>query len=473
MLDRTTFQPDHSDDAHSKPFDLAFVFGFLKRRALYFIVPFVLVALVGSLVTAAWPARYISQGTIIITSQEIPSDLVRPAVASLANDRIKIIQQRIMTRDNLLELAKKYQLTAGLQERMSGTEIVDFIRDRTIIKPMEDSTLAREGSQRKDVLAFKVGFEYEKPQVAMRMANELVTKFLNEDLRSRTEFAEQTTKLLEREVKRLEAQLGLISDQIGANKKSNVVIPANSLKTVDIQALSALRAELVVKSASYSDEHPDIRALKRKIATLEHRLGPDAASAIPEDAPSASKAGAALSSGTNAKPGTAQNPSGVSVGLLETLETQQIGLRVELNAATQKLSIARLGENVQKDQRSERLEVIEQPTVPNLASKPNKPKLYLLILGLAAMAGVGLMFAAELFDHSLRRSEDLLPLVDSQLIVTIPYITTAKEKRQNLIKVIGTTTVFTAFLGAGVIAIVFFLPPLDELFEKTVVRLMH
>ena len=469
MLDRTTYQPSHPDETHSQPLNLAFVFGILKRRALYFIVPFVLISLIGSLITAAWPARYISQGTIVITSQEIPSDLVRPAVASLANDRIKIIQQRIMTRDNLLELAKKYQLTAGLKERISGTEIVDFIRDRTIIKPMEDLALAREGTAR--IIAFKVGFEYEKPQIATRMANELVTKFLNEDLHSRTEFAEQTTKLLEREVNRLEAQLGLISDQIAIIKKTNGVTPANSLKTVDAQTLSALRAELFVKSASYSENHPDVRALKRKIAALEKRLGPDAASAVPEDATPAPTAGAASQAGANAKPETAQKSSGV--GVLETLETQQIGLRAELNAATQKLSVARLGENVQKDQRSERLEMIEQPTVPDLPSKPNKPKWYALVLGLATMAGAGLIFVVEMLDHSIRRSEDLFSLVNSQLIVTIPYISTAGEEWRRKIKVIGTATILTFVLVAGVIAIVFFLPPLDVLFEKAVVRLIQ
>src|SRR5262249_3326689 len=160
----------------------------------------------------------------------------------------------------------------------------------------------KEGSARKDVIAFKVGFEYEKPQIAMRVANDLVTKFLNEDLRSRTEFAEQTTKLLEREVKRLEAQLGLISDQISIIKKSNAVTPVNALKIIDAQALSALRAELVVKSASYSDEHPDIRALKRKIATLEQRLGPDAASLMENAPPPAPASNAASPIGTTAKP---------------------------------------------------------------------------------------------------------------------------------------------------------------------------
>ena len=121
-----------------------------------------------------WPARYVAQGTILVQSQEIPSDLVRPTIAALANDRIQIIEQRVMTRDNLLAIAKKYQLTSGWLERVSGTEIVDFIRKRTLIKPSEQKLESR----KKEAIAFTIGFEYERPDIATKVANELVTMLL-------------------------------------------------------------------------------------------------------------------------------------------------------------------------------------------------------------------------------------------------------------------------------------------------------
>src|SRR4029077_15859061 len=97
-----------------------------------------------------WPAKYVSQGTILVQSQEIPADLVRPTIAALANDRIQIIEQRVMTRDNLIGLAKKYGLTSALMERLSGTEIVDVLRKRTVIKPSEQ----RLESKKKESIAF-------------------------------------------------------------------------------------------------------------------------------------------------------------------------------------------------------------------------------------------------------------------------------------------------------------------------------
>ena len=472
MLERPAYQQASlPEETHEQSLSLGHIYGIVKRRALYFIVPFVLISVVGCLVTAAWPARYVSQGTILVSSQEIPSDLVRPTVAALANDRIKIIQQRIMTRDNLLELAKKYQLSAGLQERMSGTELVDFIRERTIIKPMEETIQSREGSGRKDAIAFKVGFDYEKPQIAMRVANELVTKILNEDVRSRTEFAEQTTKFLQREVKRLEAQLSLINDQIANNKLSGVAgIQADTSKFDQARALSMLKAELLVKSASYSEEHPDIRALKRKIEALEKN--PELAGSIVANTTEPSSRHLPAVPAT-AAPKASTTGGATDPGTLDTLETQRVGLRAELNSATQKLSAARLGENLQRDQHSERLEVIEQPTLPDVSTKPNKPKLYGLVLGFALMAGFGLMFGTEMLDHSIRRSTDLFSLVDSQLIATIPYISTPGEDRNRKRKIIAAVIVSIAVIAAGATAIIFFLPPLDVLFDKVIYRLLR
>ena len=178
--------------------------------------PFWLILAAGSFITLVWPARYVAQGTILVQSQEIPSDLVRPTIAALANDRIQIIEQRVMTRDNLLAIAKKYQLTSGWLERVSGTEIVDFIRKRTLIKPSEQKLESR----KKEAIAFTIGFEYERPDIATKVANEFVTMLLSEDVRSRTEFAAQTTRFLGQEVARLEGRLSSVDAQIAGIKKA-------------------------------------------------------------------------------------------------------------------------------------------------------------------------------------------------------------------------------------------------------------
>jgi uncharacterized protein involved in exopolysaccharide biosynthesis len=434
MLQRQTFNEIRPDEDSGQALTPLYFFEILKRRALYFAIPFAVILAIGSLIALAWPARYLSQGTILVSSQQIPSELVRSTVSTVANERIQIIEQRIMTRDNLLALAKKYQLTAGLQERMSGTEIVDFIKSRFKIKAAEQKM----ATGRKDAMIFTVGFEYEQPQIATRVANDFVTMILDEDVRARTAYAAETSRFLAEDVKKLEAQLTALSAQISEQKRRRVAA-LNDSGEADDGSIAALRAQLLIKSATYSDTHPEIRALKRRIELLE-------------------KGGAVDGS----KKGATPDPSPT----LETLLTQDASLKAQLTAATQKLAMARLGENLERGQISERLEVLEQPTLPQKPTSPNRPKIFAAVFVLALMAGGGLVFAAESLNPAIRRSSDLYSIIDSHLIVSIPYITTQSElSRKKKLIILGAGMLVVLAL-AGVIAAFFFLPPIDILFEK-------
>jgi len=447
MLERRSIQEQHPVADTGQPLTPAHLYDVLKRRAFYFAIPFLLVLAIGSVITAVWPAQYLSYGTILVESQEIPTDLVRPTVAALANDRIQVIEQRIMTRDNLVALAKKFHLSPGWQEQLSGTEIVDFIRNRIEIKPAE---LKLKG-QRKNAIAFTIGFKYEQPLTAAKVANELVTMILKEDVRSRTEYASETTRFLAKEVKRLEGQLSANDAKMSAFNQARIDALTDSNQLDSAKELATLRAQLLLLSATYSSAHPDILALKRKIKALER---------------SGAKAVANNTSQTATDGSTTTKPLG-----LDALLTQRESLKEELNRATQKLSAARLGESLERGQHSERLEVIEQPTLQNKPVSPNRPKIFAVVFAMAIMAGAGLVVGAEKLDQSIYRRADLASLVESHLIVSVPYISTIAETRHKKIRNIIIIATLLIVILAGVTAIYLLLPSPDLLIDKLMSKL--
>lgn len=99
----------------------------------------------------------------------------------------------------------------------------------------------------------------------------------------------------------------------------------------------------------------------------------------------------------------------------------------DLDEANRKLSMARLSERLEANPRSESLQVLEQPVVPQHPIKPNRPKLFALAFVLALIVGVGTVMAAEALDKSIHTTQELADVVDSRLIVTIPYISTRGE----------------------------------------------
>src|SRR5581483_4859525 len=85
---------------------------FKKHWLLVFSTSLV-VLLVGTPIVFLRPATYLSQGKILIESQQIPVELVRPTVTATAVARVQVIEQRVLTRDNLLGVVNKFQLFAN------------------------------------------------------------------------------------------------------------------------------------------------------------------------------------------------------------------------------------------------------------------------------------------------------------------------------------------------------------------------
>ena len=173
----------------------------LRRRIYFLVIPFVLVFAGGFAVAMLMPAIYVAEGKLLVESQQIPTELVRPTITATAKERIQVIEQRVMTRDNLLAIADKYQVFPGKRQNLSATQLLDLMRQRTRLTPFELDQRRRNDAL---TIALTVAFEYEQADIAMRVANELVTLILNEDARNRTSRAHETTSFLAREVKKLE-----------------------------------------------------------------------------------------------------------------------------------------------------------------------------------------------------------------------------------------------------------------------------
>src|SRR4051812_19793071 len=200
MLQKLNSDPEFPEADTSYLLSPAYYFGALKRRWPYFVIPFFAVLLIGAAATFLWPPTYFSEGKILVQSQQIPTELVRPTVTNAAQERIQVIEQRTMTRENLLAIIDKFKLFPDKRTLMSVTELVALMKKSAKIEPIaQPLAFARPNSRTENpTIVFTVGFEYSDPQIATRVANELVTRILNEDLRDRTTRATDTTKFLAR-----------------------------------------------------------------------------------------------------------------------------------------------------------------------------------------------------------------------------------------------------------------------------------
>jgi uncharacterized protein involved in exopolysaccharide biosynthesis len=294
--------------------------------------------------------------------------------------------------------------------------------------------------QRSDAaIAFTVGFEYQDALTASKVANELVTRFLDEDLRDRTSRATDTTKFLARETARWQAESKAIDIKIDDFKRTH---PA-ALAEQNAAQMAQLRLELAQKSALYSDRHPAVQSLKRQVEAFAKVIAQSS-----DVAPDAQ-------------------------GGLNALVEQRDGITKSLEVAVQRLSAARLGETLERDQQSEKLEVIEQPTVPQEPIRPNRSKIVRIALVLALVAGAAVTLLVELMDNTLRRTSDIFSVVDRQMVISIPYILTKTERLRSKGRTLRWVKISAALLLCGVVFALYFSSPLDLIIAKAQVGLFR
>ena len=208
-------------------------------------------------VAALLPAAYRSTATILIEQQEMPADLVRSTISSYADQRIQVISQQVMTRTNLTRVVEKYNLYPGYRQSKTSEEILQRLaKDIKLDLVKADVIDQRSGGKTTATIAFSLSYEGETPAVAQKVANELVTLFLSENLKNRQQKTADTSAFLADEAAKLSAHVSETEAKLAAFKEKN---------TGRLPELVQLNMQLRDRADS------EIKELDRQISTLEER----------------------------------------------------------------------------------------------------------------------------------------------------------------------------------------------------------
>ncbi len=242
-------------------FDIGYLLDVAKRRWPFLVFPFVLI-LSACVFIAVWlPPVYSSTGTILIESQQIPDELIRSTITTYAEERIQVVQQLAMTRGNLLRIIEEHGLIADIRDQLTVSEQVGLIRSRISVDRVTGDRPYFGGGT---TTAFTVKYEDSSPQLALAVTTELVTLFLEENVRTRTNRASETTVFFEEEATKLKQQLEVIEEQIANFKQENSeALPEH----LDLHMNMLERAESGIEEVDR-----DIRAAEDELRFLEIEL---------------------------------------------------------------------------------------------------------------------------------------------------------------------------------------------------------
>ena len=530
---------------------IAYYIDLILRRRWIIIISFCLCMAAGIYLAFTLPKIYEAKTVILVEPQKVPTDYVRSLVRTNISERIGSISQQILSRTNLEKIIKEFGLFSGHEHKKMFMEA----KVGNLFKRIQVQLSRRRGGYD----TFSISVKDKEPGTAMNVANTLASYFIEQNLKVRESHAIGTSVFLEGELimvrERLEKveealknyqkeYMGELPEQLGTNlailgrlqeqltskqenfretKKmlaaleqsisdtpnvlpySSIVIEDNTVDSdfEDFANLAELEEQLTTLKFKYTDNHPDVILLKKKIADLEAQLEKDSENTAEEAGLESSQIESELPQIefqdvqdiqlNEIKNDLRQQQADIVKTLkqisiyekrventpkreqeLLSLNRDYRNIKDTYDSLVKRKLEAEIAVNMEKKHKSEQFRIIDPARLPEIPVSPNVKLLFLLAVAAGLGLGSGVILLMDFFDGTLKEPEQLESDLGVSVLGTIPLIhhpgDKVRSRLNNMMLVFTIAISLTLLAGFALLALKGIDPTMEILHELANVK---
>ena len=468
------------------------------RRKWWIIVPVLLSILAGAAYIKITPKSYKANTLILVQAQKVPTSYVRSTVTESLQSRLHTITQQVYSRTNLEKIIKQFDLYADNREEKPTVEIVESLRQKINI-----NLRGRGGTK-----AFEISFIWHDPKTVAEVTNAIASQFIEQNLKVREDMAMGTTAFLENESEKMRIELedhekrlelfknqhmGMLPSELQSNlnilgqlkeelnhleariqaeneqavmlQRQAQMIQMAQMQSSDLieivpdetggmqsEDITYLESHVRQLRLRYTEKHPDVVALRRRISLIQQNLTDDtngnkaSPSESVEDFPAQFDNPLAFQQDQisfqleeinkniesyQKKIREIKNKIQVYNNRIERIPKVELDLtkltrdystmRSRYQSLLQKKIDARMAEELERRQKGEQFKVLDSAIIPEKPFKPDVKKVMLLALMAGLGIGCGLAYLREIMDGGFYSTEDLEAFLGAKVLVSIPF----------------------------------------------------
>ena len=481
-----------------KKFTLDEYLEILRRRMWYIIIPFVLVMAGASIYAIIAPREYKASTLVLVSPQSVPEDLVHATVTSRVEERLQSIAQEVMSRTRLETIMTEFRLYEKERKNLSKEEVVELMRKKIQVElPTKkdergsfaisfisnDPNTAMAVANRLSSLFIEENLKIREKQASGTtefLTNELadskakldqmeasVTQYKRRFMGGLPEQRDTNLKILDQmqnQNQRISESLRAAEDRklfiqkqltdmdmpvaAGSGKDSQSSIKPSLTQKDAGSAVAAdtggtyetkkdkLKRELEDLRTKYTDNHPDVLAMKKKLADLEknkYTYDNDIKSdprykelknqlmITSLEIKRLHDESASVSAQINKYMGRIEQTPAREQDMASLLREYE-STKVDYETLLKKSQGAQQAENLEKRQKGEQFKIIDPARVPEEPFSPNIPKILLISLFAGLAGGMALAFIREQMDRSFHDAADVELSLGIKVLATIPKI---------------------------------------------------
>jgi len=357
----------------------------------------------------------------------------RAGASTSIERRLRLLEQQIMARDNLVEMIRKFGLYSGTD--MSMGMKVSNLRESSSLVQITDSN-AGWGAQRIPT-GMLITVSHTDPEIAALLANEFLRKLRELNNRRQSIAASEQLAFFRAEKERVEAEIVSIESRIAEFKEQNAPylpegMAAQRTELTELRStLLQLDQRLIELESNGTRQRTSVIERQRALISEQQELIRARISEIEDaiaKAPDVERQFAAL-------------------------QREQEQLEEQYTVITQRATSSEMSQALEKQNQFERIEVLETALVPEHPVSGSRKKKVLLGAFVSGFVGLGLAFLLDLLRPVIRTREQLERQLNVKAVVAIPRIETpgGRAKKRVLTATILVGLLAVLALGYGLL----------------------
>lgn len=209
-------QPTESFSVPRRALDVEDFIDILRRHKGWIFGPFLLTLVASVVGVYLWPDKYESVAVVKIVPQQVPQNMVQSSITNDLADRINSMATTVLSRNVLTTIINNFDLYKSERKRLPMEDVIDNImrKDVQIIPIMA-------GTGGRTVPAFTVQFSYPDRLLANKVVQDVVSRFIAENLTNRSNATTETTQFLKDQAEQAKKDLEVLEDKLSAFKAQN------------------------------------------------------------------------------------------------------------------------------------------------------------------------------------------------------------------------------------------------------------
>src|SRR6478672_2699580 len=152
----------------------------LWQRRYYVLTCLLVMTFLGVVAAFGLPRTYRSTATLLVQSQDLPTNLVESPTNGAVEQRIARIREQVLSRGDLIQLIEQNDLYGDERRSQPLSKVIEKMRHATLVSAMS-SDIGQQSDTQNSTIAIAMSYDYPDPVKAQAVLQSYVSKFLSMD----------------------------------------------------------------------------------------------------------------------------------------------------------------------------------------------------------------------------------------------------------------------------------------------------